>query len=129
MAAKNHIADLPGAAVLHVDRESGRICYCNSGAVALLGRSADALSGEHWWTALGLPGAGEQPLAQAIRCGSRTVLSPIFLHPPGLGEMVAGGYLFMQQYQGRDVVVLLLFRLAGDGDPLFTTPVQTGDVV
>ncbi len=115
--------------MLYVDRDSGKICFCNSAAAAMLGRASGALSGQHWWAALGLPRSEEQPLAQAIRSGSRSALSPILLSPPGIGEMVAGGYLFVQQYQGREVVVLLLFRLAGSEDPLFATPIQTGDVV
>lgn len=129
MAEENHIGDMPGAAVLFIDRDSGKVCFSNSAAVAMLGRASGALSGQHWCAALGVPRAGEQPLAQAIRCGSRTVLSPMLLHPPGVSEMVAGGYLFGQQYRGREVVALLLFRLAGSDDPLFTRPIQTGDVV
>ena len=129
MADKNHIVDMPGAAVLFVDRDSGKICFSNSGAVAMLGKASSALSGQQWWAALGVSRAGEQPLAQAIRRGSRTVLSPILLRPPGLNELVAGGYLFVQQYKGREVVVLLLFKLAGSDDPLFASPIQTGDVV
>ena len=129
MADKNHLPDMPGAAVLYVDRDSEKICFCNSGAVSMLARTADDIADQPWWGVLGVSQAAGQPLAQAVRHGSRGALSPLLLRPPGVGEMVAGGYLFTQQHEGREVVVLLLFKLAGGDDPLFSSPLQAGDVV
>jgi DNA-binding NtrC family response regulator len=127
MVDENHFPLMPGAAVLHVDRGSEKITYSSPEAATMLGRSVAAMVGLDWWDALGVTPAPELPLAQAVRSGIRTALPPMLLCPPGVGELVAGGYLYMQQELGT--AVLLLFGLASGREPVFPRPLQAVDVV
>ena len=67
MADLNTFPDMPGVAVLCVDRGSGDISYCNAEAAQVLGESPHALCGKSLWEALGVPQSGESALAQALR--------------------------------------------------------------
>ena len=131
MVDLNTFPDMPGVAVLCVDRDSEDISYCNAEAAQVLGESPDALCGKSLWEALGVPQSGESALAQAMRCAHRTALSPMLLCPPGRDEFVAGGYLFSPAPApgAADVMVLLLFRLATGIDQMFARPVEASDVV
>ena len=126
MVDENHFPPLPGVAVLHVDRASEKVTYCNAEGAAMLGR---AVAGLDWWEALGVTSAPDQLLAVAVRSGVRSALPPTLLSPPGAGELVAGGYLYVQEHQGRATVVLILFPLASGREPLFPQPLQATDVV
>ncbi len=128
MADKNHFVDMPGAAVLIVDRASESIQYCNAAAAALLGSATADLVGLAWWKALGVSHAPEQALTRTIRLGIRSALPPTLLCPPA-GEIVAGGYLFPQEQQGTKAQVLILFRLGAGQDFLFAQPLGSSDVV
>ena len=121
MVDENHFPPLPGVAVLHVDRASEKVTYCNAEGAAMLGR---AVAGLDWWEALGVTSAPDQLLAVAVRSGVRSALPPTLLSPPGAGELVAGGYLYVQEHQGLATVVLILFPLASGREPLFPLPLQ-----
>lgn len=101
-----------GAAVLYLDRASGEVYELNDPARALLGLGDVGLAGQSWWSVLGVASSGT-PLAYAIESGCRVALPPLLLQPPQADELVAGGYLFCRQHQGREVTVLLLFPVAG----------------
>ena len=120
---------MPGAAVLYVDRGSELIVYSNPRAQELLGRTAADLLGQSCCGVLGVSPDGLSPLTDALRAGTRAALSPMYLSPPGQGEMIVGGYRFLQEFEGRDTVVLLLFPLATGRDPVFARPLGGGDVV
>lgn len=129
MIDESHFQGMAEAAVFFLDRASEKIYHCNSGAASMLGRAATDLLGLTCWDALGVPCQPELPLCQAVRSRTRTALSPMLLRPPHVGEMVAGGYLFRQQHEGRDAVVLLLFRLASSQDHMFSRTIKSSDLV
>lgn len=126
MLDEDHFPPLPGAAVLHVDRASEKVTFCNAQGASLLGR---AVAGLHWWDALGIAPAQDQLLALAVRTAVRSALPPTLLRPPGTDELVAGGYLYVQERQGSATVVLILFELASGRELLFPRPLQATDVV
>nr|MBP6683626.1 hypothetical protein [Halioglobus sp.] len=126
MLDENHLPPLPGATVLHVDRASEKVTFCNVEGASLLGRP---VAGLPWWDALGVTPARDQLLALAVRTAVRSALPPTLLRPPGADELVAGGYLYVQERQGRATVVLILFELASGREPLFPRPLQATDVV
>ena len=129
MIGENYFEELSEAAVLFLDRSNEKVYFCNPAAAAMLGRPAKKIQGLGWRDALGVSGATELPLAGAVRSGLRAALSPMLLHPPGVGDIVAGGYLLPQLQDGREAMVLLLFRLASGQDPQFAPTLGTGDLV
>ncbi len=129
MADEDQFPGITGAAVLFVDRQSESIRDCNAAATSMLGQPQAQLAGRSWWDVLGISPSPELPLTRAVRSGVRTMLPPMLLYPPKRGEMVAGGYVFSQLQQGREVLVLLLFQLGCDSDSVFQQPVGPNDVV
>ncbi len=129
MVDVNNLPDMPGVAVLCIDRDTESIFHCSPAAADMLGESATALTGRSLWDALGVPGHEESPLSHALHYATRTALTPVLLCPPARGEMVAGGYLFAQKHEAGEAVVLLLFRLASGDEHMFARPVEASDVV
>lgn len=126
MVERNSIPDMPGAAILFVNRSSETITYCNASAESLLSESAASLCGTVWWQAIGLPSG--QALVAALRAGIPAAVPPLLARPPQAGEMILGGYVFPQSQQGQETAVLLLFRLSSERDLPFLESLRPGDV-
>ena len=120
---------MPGAAVLYVDRGSELIVQQQSpGAGAARSNRRGFAGGVLLWC----PGCFAGWPVTADGCATRrhpgrTVAD--VSQPARQGEMIVGGYRFLQEFESRDTVVLLLFPLATGRDPVFARPLGGGDVV
>ena len=100
-----------GAALLRINRVNGELYDCNDLACAMLDATKKVLLGRKWREAIGVDASGDALLDKAVTSGARTALPPLLLRSAKGDEIIAGGYAFPESDQGRDTLVLLLFRL------------------
>jgi DNA-binding NtrC family response regulator len=121
--------DMPGSAVLYLDRLSGEVCGNNGAAASLLGRPGSAVIGVNWRYALGIADGSISPLAQIIGSGVSAPLPPTLICRADGEEIVVGGCIFPHVHEGREAVALLLYQLAGAGELPFDCNPAAADII
>jgi DNA-binding NtrC family response regulator len=108
-----------------VERSSGLVLEYGGD----LPHARDSLIGRDWRDALGVPAECTAVVSQAISAGVATALPPTVLFQAGEENIVAGGMVVPETWQGKAVVLLFLRRLWVEDQLLEPEGIDTADIV